>query len=49
MGYIGKLKEKKLAIKLRRKGYSYREIQKKVKVSKGSLSLWCRGVILNHN
>ncbi len=46
MGYAGKLEEKKLALKLRRQGLSYCEIQKKVSVSKGTLSLWCRDVIL---
>ena len=37
-----KLKEK--AINLRRKGFSYSEIRKQVKVSKSSLSLWLRSV-----
>lgn len=46
MGYAGKLEEKRLAIKLRRKGLSYSEIQKKVPVSKDTLSRWCRDVIL---
>ena len=46
MGYAGKLEEKRLALKLRRKGLSYSEIQKKVSVSKDTLSRWCRDVIL---
>jgi len=46
MGYVGKLEEKRLALKLRREGFSYSEIQKKVFVSKDTLSRWCRDVIL---
>lgn len=46
MGYAGKLEEKKLALKLRRQGLSYSEIQKRVPVSKDTLSRWCRDVIL---
>ena len=46
MGYVGKLKEKRLALKLRKNGLSYKEIQKKVSVSKDTLSRWCRDVIL---
>jgi len=47
MGYAGKLAEKKLAIKLRKKGLSYREIKKEVSVSKSTLSIWCRDVSLS--
>lgn len=47
MGYAGKLKEKKLALELRRKGFSYSEIRERVPVSKDTLSRWCRDVILN--
>ncbi len=47
MGYAGKLEEKKLALELRAKGLSYSEIQKKVPVSKDTLSRWCRDVILS--
>jgi len=47
MGYTGKLREKKQAIKLRKKGLSYKEIQQKVPVSKSTLSKWCRNVILS--
>jgi len=46
MGYAGKLEEKREAIKLRQRGLSYSEIQKKVPVSKDTLSRWCRDVIL---
>jgi len=41
-----KLKEKIEAIRLRRLGKSYSEIRKKVKVSKGTLSLWLRDIKL---
>ncbi|HUV42855.1 MAG TPA: hypothetical protein VMY36_03040 [Patescibacteria group bacterium] len=46
MGYAGKLEEKRQALELRQKGISYGEIQKKVPVSKDTLSRWCRDVIL---
>ena len=39
-----KLKEKELAIKLRRRGLSYNEILRKVPVAKSSLSLWLKSV-----
>ena len=48
MGYAGKIKEKDIARKLRQEGYSYREILSKIKVSKSTLSLWCRDVGLSH-
>lgn len=38
---------KKLAIKLRKKGYSYSEVLEKVKVAKSTLSLWLREVGLS--
>jgi len=41
-----KLKEKIKAIRLRKLGKSYSEIRKKVKVSKGTLSLWLRDIEL---
>ncbi len=47
MGYAGKLKEKRAAIKLREQGLSYSQIKEKVKVSKGTLSRWCRNIILS--
>lgn len=37
-----KAREKKLAIKLRKEGKTYREILKKISVSTGTLSLWLR-------
>lgn len=46
MGYTSKLKERKLAIKLRRQGHSYNEILKTVPVTKSTLSLWCRDITL---
>jgi predicted transcriptional regulator YheO len=47
MGYYGKLEEKELAQKLRAEGLSYGEIQNKVKVSKDTISRWCRDIILS--
>ena len=41
-----KFKEREKAIKLRRKGLSYREILEQVPAAKSSLSLWLRGVKL---
>ena len=49
MGYSGKLREKETAVKLRKMGLSYREIQEKVQVSKDTLSRWCRDVVLTKN
>lgn len=46
MGYAGKLEEKELAIRLRKRGLSYNQIKKEVNVSKDTLSRWCRDVIL---
>ena len=43
-----KLLQKKEVIELREKGYSYKEIREKVKVSKSSLSLWLKGVYLTN-
>jgi transposase len=39
-----KVKEKEIAIELRRQGYSYSEILKRVPVAKSTLSLWLRSV-----
>lgn len=47
MGYAGKLKEKEIALKLRKQGLSYTQVQKQVHVSKDTLSRWCRNVILS--
>ncbi len=46
VGYSGKLREKKIALKLRKQGLSYKEIKEKVNVSKDTLSRWCRNIIL---
>ncbi|MBT6920768.1 MAG: hypothetical protein HN981_00010, partial [Candidatus Pacebacteria bacterium] len=46
MGYFGKLVEKDKAIALRKLGYSYSKILKEVKVSKSTLSVWCRDIKL---
>lgn len=47
MGYYGKLEEKGTVQKLRSEGLSYGEIQKQVKVSKDTISRWCKDVILS--
>lgn len=47
MGYYGKLEEKKLALGLRRQGYSYSEMRNQISVSKDTLSRWCRDVVLS--
>lgn len=39
--------EKAAAVKLRKKGYSYTQIKKQIKVSKSTLSIWCRDVTLS--
>ena len=41
---LAKLKEKEMAIELRKQGHSYSEILKKVPVAKSTLSLWLRSV-----
>lgn len=41
-----KINEKEKCIKLRKQGYSIRQIEKEVKVSKGSISLWVRDIKL---
>ncbi len=46
MGYSGYLKLKQKAITLRKKGLSVRNIQKELKVSKSSVSIWTRDVKL---
>lgn len=46
MGYAGKLKEKNLAIHWRSRGFSIGNIQKKLGVSKSTVSIWTRGVTL---
>ncbi|MCX6789354.1 MAG: helix-turn-helix domain containing protein [Candidatus Gribaldobacteria bacterium] len=46
MSYVGKLKLKQEAIRLRRNGLSVKEIQKRLQVSMSSVSLWVRDVKL---
>lgn len=46
MGYAGKVELQKQAIHLRKKGMSIRDIQKKLHVSRSSVSVWVRGVRL---
>ena len=46
MGYAGKIAEKSKARELRKKGYSVRQIEEKLSVSRSSVSLWCRDIIL---
>jgi len=43
---MAKVKEKQLALKLRRQGKSIKDIAAKVGVSKGSVSAWCQEVVL---
>lgn len=45
---MAKIKEKTLAINLRKEGKSYSQIQEIVKVSKGTLSEWLRDYPLSH-
>ena len=44
---MAKSREKQLARELRREGKSIREIASSLKVSKGSVSLWCRDIVLS--
>lgn len=46
MGYFGNLEAKIKAQKLRRKGFSYKEIQEVIFVPKSTLSNWCRDIAL---
>ncbi len=46
MGYSGLLKQKMQAQALRRKGLSYREILVSIKVSKSTISKWCKDIKL---
>lgn len=46
MGYFGKIELKEKALELRRKGFSYKEIQHEVPVSKDTLSRWLRDIEL---
>lgn len=49
MGFYGKLNEKLIARSLRQKGYSYKEILMKIKVSKGTLSVWLKDIPLTED
>lgn len=46
---VSKFREKEVAIKLRKSGYSYSEILKKIKVSKSSLSEWLRNIKITNS
>lgn len=46
MGYYGKIEDKLKAQHLRSLGLSYNEILKQVRVSKDTISRWCRDIIL---
>ena len=46
---MAKSKEQFNARELRKKGKSMKEIAKKLKVSKGSVSLWCKDIELTEN
>jgi len=41
------LKYKSATINFRRKGLSYTEIQEKIPVSKSTVSIWCRNIVIN--
>lgn len=43
---MAKVKEKKKALRLRRKGESIKDIARELGVSRGSVSLWCQDIIL---
>jgi Homeodomain-like domain len=43
---MSKSKEKLLALQLRRRGESIKDIAKKLNVSRGSVSLWCQEILL---
>lgn len=43
---MAKFKERLEALRLRRKGWSIGDIARKVEVSKGTCSLWCRDIVL---
>lgn len=45
--HMSKTDEKKKAIELRKKGKSIKEISETLHVSRGSVSVWCRDVILS--
>lgn len=46
---MAKFKEKSISQKLRHKGWSINEIANKIKVSKSTISVWCRNISLTQN
>jgi len=46
MGYYGRLEDKIRARKLRKRGYSYKEIIEVISASKDTISHWCRDIEL---
>lgn len=46
MGFMAKSKEKNKALKLRQKGESIKDIARKLKIAKSTISLWCRDIKL---
>jgi predicted transcriptional regulator len=46
MGYAGKLDLKEKAQKLRKQGFSVKQIEKKLGVSRSAVSLWVRDIVL---
>lgn len=49
MGYAGKYDDRVKAQELRKQGLSYNEILQQIKVSKDTLSRWCKDIILTNN
>lgn len=49
MGYVGKLEEKIKAQALRKKGLSYGAIMQQIRVSKDTISRWCRDIELTQD
>lgn len=47
MGYAGKLEEKLKAQRLRKQGFSYKEILQTISVSKDTISRWCKDIELS--
>lgn len=46
MGYFGRIEDKSKAQELRKQGLSYKEILTEIHVSKSTISLWCRDILL---
>src|SRR3989344_8738734 len=47
MGYAGRFEDRLRAQELRLQGFSYNEILLQIKVSKDTLSRWCKDIVLN--